>query len=94
MKHSYTTNTDYSPTGPKRLAMRPFGATTDWNFRPCTRLWPLYMTLWCSPGRQTGLTVPSSNPQQLASAAPFWLIARANNSSWAGLCLEGDGHGY
>ena len=60
----------YSPTGPNRFAMRPFGKATDWNFNPCTRLWPLYTALCISPGRQIGLTVPSTKPTQLSRAAP------------------------
>lgn len=71
------------PTGPNKLAIMPLGATTDWNFRQCTRLWPLYMTRWFSPGRQIGLIVPSTNPQQLSKAAPFWWMARANSGDTA-----------
>ena len=52
------------PTAPYILAIKPFGKTTDWNFKACTRLWPLYKIRWLSPGRANGLTVPSKNPKQ------------------------------
>ena len=35
-------------TGPYKFAMRPLGATTDWNFNAWYLLWPLYKTLWCT----------------------------------------------
>ena len=30
------------PTAPYILAIKPFGKTTDWTFKACTRLWPLH----------------------------------------------------
>ena len=31
---------------PSMLAKMPSGVTTNWNFMPCVRLCPLYMSLW------------------------------------------------
>ena len=70
----------FPSTGPKRLATRPFGATTDWYFRAWTFLCPLYTILWFLPGLLIGRTVPSTNPQQLRNGAPHWWIASENVS--------------
>ena len=60
------------PTGPYRFAIQAFGETTDWNLIMCTLLSLLYVTCWFSPGWLIGVTVPSTKPQQLSRAAPFW----------------------
>jgi len=72
------------PTGPYILAIKPFGKTTDWNFKACTRLWPLYKIRRLSPGRAIGLTVPSINPKQFCRGAPLAVIAAAYISIWSG----------
>ncbi|GMF62454.1 unnamed protein product [Phytophthora fragariaefolia] len=46
----------------RRSVIIPSGATTVWNLKACTRLWPLYRASWPFPGRQIGRTVPSINP--------------------------------
>lgn len=51
-------------TGTYKLAISPLGITTDCNFIAWTLLCPLYKVLYNVPGLQTGLTVPSTNPQQ------------------------------
>ena len=51
------------PKGPYIFPISPLGRATDWNLSKCTRLWPLYTILWCWPGREIGLTVPSMNPK-------------------------------
>ena len=50
---------------------------SDWNFNPCTRLWPLYSSRWFFPGRVIGRTVPSTKPKQLLSSAPLLKTASA-----------------
>ena len=65
-------------TGPYKLATKPFGTAMDWNFMGWTFLCPLYSTLWFLPGRETGLTVPSTNPKQFCKALPAWKVALAN----------------
>ena len=63
------------PTGPFRFPIKPLGKETLWNFRACTLLCPLYRILWCSPGLDIGLTVPSINPKQFGNGAPLAVIA-------------------
>ena len=58
----------FPSTGQYKLANRQFGTETDWNFMACTFLCPLYSTLWFLPSRETGLTVPSTNPKQFCKA--------------------------
>ena len=75
------------PTGPYILAIKPFGKTTDWNFKACTRLWPLYKIRWLSPGQAIGLTLPSINPKQFCrrgGGAPLAVIAAEYISIWSG----------
>lgn len=69
-------------------AIIPDGKTTDWNFRTCTLLCPLCSTLYCSPGLQTGRTVPSMNPKQLSSGEPFLKIASQYiwREAWSSSC--------
>lgn len=76
------------PTGPYIFPMSPFGRATDWNLRECTRLWPLYTTLWCWPGREIGLTLPSINPKQFLRGAPFAWITSAYSCSIGGLNIS------
>ena len=71
-------------TGPYKWLTSPLGNATDWNFMECTRLCPLYRTLWLTPGLHTGRTVPSMKPQQLSKAAPDWCTASAYNIRLAG----------
>ena len=59
------------------LPKRPFGSVTDCNLMPWILFWPLYTTLYRSPGLEIALTVPSMNPKQLPKAAPLTEIASA-----------------
>ena len=74
---------------PWRFATKPFGATTDWNFIACTFLCPFYKIFWLSLGLEIGRTVPSTNPQQLLKAAPFWWMVFQNPCKHCG-----DNHGW
>ena len=66
------------------LAIIPLGSATDWYFRPCTRLCPLYTIPWFWSGRQIGRTVPSVKPKQLCNGLQFCQIAGAYVSRSAG----------
>ena len=66
--------------GPCKLAIRPFGITILWNFIECTRLCPLYITLWFCCGFAMPHTVPSMKPKQLFNGAPCWWTASAYNT--------------
>ena len=74
----------FSSTGPYKLATRPFGTATDWNFMAWTFLCPLYSTLWFLPGRETGLTFTWTNPKQFRKAPLAWKVALANISKLSG----------
>ena len=74
--------------GPKILPISPFGRATNRDFRERTRLWPLYTTLWCWPGRDMGLIVPSTNPKQVSRGAPFAWITAAYSCNIAGQYLN------
>ena len=67
------------------LAIKPFGKTTDWNFKACTRLWPLYKIRWLSPGRAIGLTVPSINPNNFAGGHLLRLLLQHTSPFGRGL---------
>ena len=69
------------PTAPYILAIKPFGKTTDWNFKACTRLWPLYKIRWLSPGQAIGLTLPSINPKQFCRRGGHLLRLLLQNTS-------------
>ena len=62
----------YLPTGPYIFPIRPYGRATDWNLSAWKCLWPLYTTLWCWPGREIGLTVPSIKPKQFLRGNFFY----------------------
>ena len=47
-----------------------------WNLIQCTLLWLLNIMLWFLVGWAIGRAVPSINPQQFGSAAPFASTAR------------------
>ena len=49
-------------TGPNRLAVVPFGVVTNWSFKACNLLCPLYNIRWFTFGLQQGRKVPSINP--------------------------------
>ena len=74
--------------GPKILPISPFGRATNRDFRERTRLWPLYTTLWCWPGQDMGLIVPSTNPKQVSRGAPFAWITAAYSCNIAGLWIS------
>ena len=45
-------------------------------------------TLWCWPGRDMGLIVPSTNPKQVSKGAPFAWITAAYSCNIAGLWIS------
>ena len=76
------------PAGPYIFPISPLGRAPDWNLSECTRLRPLYAILWCWPGCEIGLTIPSMNPKQLLRGAPFAWITSAFSCSIGGLNIS------
>ena len=77
-------------TGPYKLVIKQFGATTEWNLVAWTFLWPLYSIRWSFLGLYIGQTVLSMNPQQLSNGDPLaWIVLAkswrltSDSLSWA-----------
>ena len=68
-------------TGTYKFAIRISGATTIWNFKAPTCLWPFYTSLWFSPSLHIRQTKPSKKVQKFGNSI-------AISHSWSSLGVK------